>query len=67
MVELIPRDANNPNTKAAISQLEKAEWDLTHTDIVAPSGGVIESFNLEVGYFAETGRAMVTLISSYTT
>ena len=47
-----PTDANNPDTKAVIRQLEKAQWDLTHTAIVAPSDGIIESFNVEVGYFA---------------
>ena len=66
LAALGPTDANNPNTKAAISQLEKAEWDLAHTAIVAPSNGVIESFNVEVGYFAASGRAMVTLVSNNT-
>lgn len=59
-----PTDDNNPNTKAVLSQLEKAEWDLTHTAIVAPSDGVIESFNVEVGYFAGAGRALVSLVSN---
>jgi len=59
-----PTDANNPDTKAVISQLEKAQWDLAHTAIVAPSDGIIESFNVEVGYFAGAGRSMVTLISN---
>jgi multidrug resistance efflux pump len=61
-----PTDANNPNTKAVVSQLEKAQWDLTHTAIIAPSDGVIESFNVEVGYFASAGRSMVSLISNNT-
>lgn len=61
-----PTDANNPDIKAVLSQLEKAEWDLAHTAIVAPSDGVIESFNVELGYFAGAGRAMVTLISNST-
>jgi len=59
-----PTDANNPNLKSALNQLEKAEWDLAHTAIVAPSGGVIESFNVEEGYFAGAGRAMVSLVSN---
>ena len=59
-----PTDANNPNMKSAVSQLEKANWDLSHTAIVAPSDGVIESFNVEVGYFAGAGRSLVSLISN---
>ena len=61
-----PTDENNPNIKAVINQLEKAQWDLAHTAIVAPSDGVIESFNVEVGYFASGGRSMVSLISNNT-
>ncbi|OUR94350.1 hypothetical protein A9Q87_01525 [Flavobacteriales bacterium 34_180_T64] len=64
LAALGPTDANNPNTKSALSQLEKAQWDLTHTAIVAPSDGTIESFNVEVGYFAGAGRAMISLISN---
>jgi multidrug resistance efflux pump len=66
LAALGPTDANNPDTKSVMSQLEKAQWDLAHTAIVAPSNGVIESFNVEVGYFAGAGRAMVTLISNNT-
>lgn len=66
LAALGPTDANNPDTKAVISQLEKAQWDLTHTVIVAPSNGVIESFNVEVGYFAGAGRSMASLISNNT-
>lgn len=59
-----PTDANNPDTKAVLNQLEKAQWDLTHTAIVAPSDGIIESFNVEIGYFAAAGRSLVSLISN---
>lgn len=59
-----PTDANNPNTKAVLSQLEKTQWDLAHTAIIAPSDGIIESFNIEVGYFAGVGRSLVSLVSN---
>ncbi|MEX0275817.1 MAG: HlyD family secretion protein [Flavobacteriaceae bacterium] len=59
-----PVDSHNPSIKASISQLEKAQWDLAHTVIVAPSDGIIESFNVEVGYFAGAGRSLVSLISN---
>lgn len=64
LAALGPTDSNNPNTKSALSQLEKAQWDLAHTAILAPSDGIIESFNVEVGYFASAGKAMITLISN---
>ncbi|MCX7548610.1 HlyD family secretion protein [Xanthomarina sp. F1114] len=61
-----PTDANNPLVKGALNQLEKANWDLEHTVITAPSDGVIESFNVETGYFASAGRAIASLISNKT-
>ena len=64
LAALGPTDANNPDAKSVVSKLEKAHWDLTHTAIIAPSDGVIESFNVEVGYFAGAGRSMVSLISN---
>ncbi len=66
LAALGPTDANNPDAKAVVRQLEKAQWDLAHTAIVAPSDGVIESFNVELGYFAGAGRSMVTLVSNST-
>lgn len=64
LAALGPTDENNPDIKSFLNQLEKAEWDLTHTAIIAPSDGIIESFNVEVGYFAGVGRSMVTLVSN---
>ena len=59
-----PTDENNPNIKAVLNQIEKAQWDLSNTVIVAPSDGIIESFNIEKGYFARAGSSLVTLISN---
>ncbi|MFV0541637.1 MAG: HlyD family secretion protein [Aestuariibaculum sp.] len=59
-----PTNADNPNIKLALSQLEKAQWDLSHTVIIAPSNGIIESFNIEEGYFASAGRSLVSLVSN---
>lgn len=59
-----PTDASNPDNKSVLNQLEKAQWDLAHTVIVAPSDGVIESFNVEVGYFAAAGHSLVSLVSN---
>lgn len=59
-----PLNENNPNIKAAINQLEKAQFDLAYTAVIAPSDGIIESFNIETGYFAGAGRSLVTLVSN---
>lgn len=59
-------DANNPMVKAALNQLDKTNWDLEQTVIVAPSDGIIESFNVQSGYYAAAGRPLVTLISNET-
>ncbi|MEQ9300089.1 MAG: HlyD family secretion protein [Cyclobacteriaceae bacterium] len=64
LAALGPTDENNPDVKSVLNRLEKAQWDLMHTAIVAPSDGIIESFNVKVGYFAGSGRSMVTLISN---
>jgi multidrug resistance efflux pump len=65
-IALGPTNANNPLIKGALNQLEKANWDLEHTVITAPSDGVIESFNVEKGYFASAGHPIASLISNQT-
>ncbi len=59
-----PIGENNPNIKSAISQLEKAQLDLAYTAVTATSDGIIESFNIEVGYFASAGSPLVSLVSN---
>lgn len=59
-----PTDENNPNIKAVLNQIEKAQWDLSNTVVIAPSDGIIESFNIEKGYFANAGVSLVTLVSN---
>ncbi|WP_051238798.1 HlyD family secretion protein [Gaetbulibacter saemankumensis] len=66
LAALGPTDGNNPNIKSVLSRLEKAQWELANTVIMAPSDGIIESFNVEVGYFAGAGKSMVTLVSNNT-
>ncbi|MBU2951856.1 HlyD family secretion protein [Tamlana agarivorans] len=65
-IALGPGDSNNPVIKAALNQLEKANWDLEQTVIIAPSSGVIESFNVEKGFFASAGHPIASLISNNT-
>ncbi|WP_298533584.1 HlyD family secretion protein [uncultured Algibacter sp.] len=54
---------DNPKIRAAIQDLEKAQLDLAFTAIVAPTDGVIESFDIDLGYFASAGHPLTTLIS----
>lgn len=61
-----PTDADNPLVKGALNQMEKADWDLAHTVITAPSDGIIESFNIDTGYFASAGRPLASLVSNNT-
>lgn len=59
-----PLGENNPSIKAAISQLEKTQLDMGYTAVTATSDGIIESFNIEVGYFASAGYPLVSLVSN---
>ncbi len=54
---------DNPKIRAAIQDLEKAQLDLAFTTIIAPTDGVIESFDIDLGYFASAGQPLTTLIS----
>ena len=54
---------DNPKIRAAIQDLEKALLDIAFTSIIAPTDGVIESFDIDLGYFASAGHPLTTLIS----
>ncbi len=54
---------DNPKIRAAIKDLEKAQLDLAFTTIIASTDGVIESYDLNLGYFASAGQPLTTLIS----
>jgi multidrug resistance efflux pump len=55
---------DNPKIRRAIQNLEKARLDLEFSTIVAPTDGVIESFEVDLGYYASAGQPITTLISS---
>ncbi len=55
---------DNPKIRAAIQSLEKAQLDLVFSTIVAPTDGVIESYDIDLGYYASTGQPLTTLIST---
>ncbi len=55
--------ANNAKLKAAQSAVEKAELDLENTVVRASSAGIITDLRTDVGQFAGTGNAVMTLIA----
>lgn len=54
----------NPKIRTAVQTLEQAQLDLEFATIVAPTDGVIESFDIDLGYYASAGQPLTTLISS---
>ena len=54
---------DNPKIRGAIQDLGKAQLDLAFTAIIAPTDGVIESFDIDLGYYASPGQPLTTLIS----
>ncbi|WKK65634.1 HlyD family secretion protein [Lutimonas zeaxanthinifaciens] len=55
---------DNPKIRRAVQKLEKAQLDLEFSTITAPTDGVIESFDVDLGYYANAGQPITTLISS---
>ena len=54
---------DNAQLKAALSAVEKAALDLANTKVKASSRGVITDLHADVGQFAGTGSAIMTLIA----
>ena len=54
---------NNPQLRLAINDLHNAQLQLSWTNIYAPSNGYIESYNMDLGYFCQAGKPMVTLLT----
>lgn len=56
---------NNAQLRSARSAVEKAELDLERTKVVAPARGVVTDLRTDVGHFAQTGAAAMTLIAHH--
>ena len=54
----------NPQLRAALAALESAQLDLAFTSILAPHDGVVESFNVDIGFYTQPGQPLATLVSS---
>lgn len=57
------RGNQNPQLRLAINDLHNAQLQLSWTKIYAPSDGYIESYNMDIGYFCQAGKPMVTLLT----
>lgn len=53
----------NPQFIAAIQVLEQAQLDLAFTTILATVEGYVESFSVDVGYYAAAGQPLITVVS----
>jgi len=54
---------DNPKIRTAIKKLEQAQLDLAFSTIIASTDGIIESFDIDLGYYASAGQPLTTLIS----
>lgn len=53
----------NPEFRRALKALEQAQLDLAYTTITASANGYIESFSIDLGYYAAAGQPLATLVS----
>lgn len=54
---------SNAQLLSARASVEKAELDLKNTKVVAPSSGVISDLQVDMGNYAQVGKAEMTLIA----
>ncbi|GAB5992782.1 HlyD family secretion protein [Aeromonas enteropelogenes] len=54
---------NNSQLMSARSAIEKAELDLAHTKVLAPSRGLVTDLRTDVGQFVSAGAPAMTLIA----
>lgn len=62
--ELGPEGGDNPEIRDALSSLEKARYDLSRTQIIAPSRGVVTNLQLATGQTVNVGQQVMTFISA---
>ena len=53
----------NPQFIHALKVLEQAQLDLAYTAILATADGYIESFSIDLGFYAGAGQPLATLVS----
>lgn len=55
----------NAQFRAAVKALEQAQLDLAYTSVIASADGIIESFSIDLGYYAAAGQPLATMISDH--
>lgn len=55
---------DNADLRLAIAGLDHAQLDLAFSNIIAPYAGVIESFNIDEGFYAGAGAPLATLATA---
>ncbi|GIU05709.1 MULTISPECIES: HlyD family secretion protein [unclassified Shewanella] len=61
-VQLGSQPGQSSVVRAAQNNLQQAQLDLSHTQVVAPSDGVVTNLQLEVGSIANTNMPLLTFI-----
>lgn len=59
-----PKGKDNPQLRAATAALAKAERDLLHTAVIAPTPGIVTNLQLTLGQFAGAGQPVMTFIDA---
>jgi multidrug resistance efflux pump len=54
----------NAQFRASVKALEQAQLDLAYTSIISSSAGFIESFSIDLGFYAAAGQPLATLVSN---
>ena len=57
-----PKGADNPQLREAMAALQQARLDLTHTDVLAPSDGLVTNLQLTTGQYAAQGQSLLAFI-----
>lgn len=55
----------NAQFRAAVKALEQAQLDLAFTSVIASADGTIESFSVDLGYYAAAGQPLATMVSNH--
>jgi multidrug resistance efflux pump len=55
----------NPQLRAAVAALEQAQLNLAFSSLRATGRGAIESFNVDLGFYAQAGQPLATFVANH--
>ena len=61
--QLGPEGQNNPKIRDAMAALRQARIDLANTRLLAPEKGGITNLKIDLGYYANAGKPVMTFVS----